>query len=139
MCNWVKPLFSGDLCGQFKCFRGREREEGLGAVSGSRLCCSTRAGRWEAFCRSTTARLPCPLPGPPAALSFAGDTLHRDTRMSLVSAEGKICAWRAQGCAPAPFEKGLCRIQRAERVGARSPACSLSSPGKSIRFCPLVK
>lgn len=25
MCNWVKPLFSGDLYGYFKCFRGRER------------------------------------------------------------------------------------------------------------------
>lgn len=54
----------------------------------------------------------CPDPPcPPAALLLAGDTLYRDTRMSLVSAEGKIRAWGAQGCVPGPLEKALRKIQ----------------------------
>lgn len=102
------------------------REEGLGAVSGSRLCCSTRAGRWEAFCWSTTAQLPCfPSLDHQQLCSLQGTPCTGTQGCPWCLQKAKYMLGECRVVLLLPLKKGCVRFnERNEWAPARLPACS---------------
>lgn len=116
MHNWVNPLFSGYLYGQFKFFRAR-KIEGFDSCSWEQ---SSTAGRCEDAGRHSAEaeQYSCPgqhegtEPGSSAAWPFIGETLHMGTNMPLVFTGSKIRTWGAQDCVSDPSKKGYIRLEK---------------------------
>lgn len=144
MCNWVKPLFSGYLYGQFKFFRARKTEEGLTPVAGSRALLQHAVRTLGGIQQKQNST---------AALRDARGQSQGCQRLGPLS--GRPCTW-TQICPCClqrakyalgehrivllpPSKKGCVRFKKKnELVLPCLPALS-PLPAKSIRFCPIVK
>lgn len=113
MHNWVKPLFSGYLYGQFKFFRARKTGEKNWEQSSAAARCED-AGRHSAEAEQYNCPGQCEgtEPGSSAAWPFTGEILHMDTNMPVVFTESKIRTWGAQDCVSDPSKKGCVRLKK---------------------------